>query len=98
MSDPVVTVTTTVMDGTVVRWHRDVQAAQTMRPVLSACREGVLVHGGYLTAIPDEWVAAARQAHELLARNPHADLSHLATHRHRGPSNGPLEPVGKGGD
>lgn len=98
MSDPVVTVTTTVMDGTVVRWHRSVYAAQTMSPEVSASRKGVRIHAAYLTEVPAEWVDAARAAHEVLAQNRVADLSHLATHRHRGPSNGPLEPVEKGGD
>lgn len=95
MTDPVITVKATVFDGTVVRWHRSLTAAENHHPFLSASRNGVMVHGEYLTDIPDELVAAARAAYEELRRNHDADLKHLATHRNRGFPNGPLEPVQK---
>lgn len=93
---PVVLVTPTVMDGTVVRWYRDVAAAEQYRPVLSASRNGVTVHAEYLTSIPDAWVDDARRTHTTLSRNRVADLRHLATHRHQHVPNGPLVEVNDG--
>lgn len=89
----VITVNTTIMQGTCVRWYRDVGQAANHRPVLSASREGVAVHAQYLTSIPETWVAAAKRAHQQLARDRQADMSRWATHVNRGPSNGPLVPV-----
>lgn len=94
MADPVVTVTPTVMSGTVVRWHRDLLAAENNSPVLSASRDGVRVHDAYLNTIPAAWVANATEVYEHLAAAGDADLSHLATHRRSGLS-GPLEPITK---
>ncbi|MEU6781494.1 hypothetical protein ABZ912_20000 [Nonomuraea angiospora] len=94
--DPVITVTATVMSGTVVRWHESLQAAENHRPVLSASREGVMTHNDvYLNEIPSEWISAAMQAYEKLRRAPRADMKHLATHRHSVVANGPLVPVEK---
>ena len=93
MTDPVITVTPTVMDGAVVRWYRSLHAAQHHRPTLSASRDGVTVHARFLTDIPDQWIDAAKRAHRTLADVHGADLDYLATHRHRGVLNGPLEPV-----
>jgi hypothetical protein len=90
---PVITIATTIMDGTVVRWFASVDAATNMRPALSASCHGVAVHAQYLSDIPHGWVVEAFQAHRELAANPSADLRHLATHRHRGALNGPLEEV-----
>jgi hypothetical protein len=95
MADPVITVTATVMDGQVVRWHRTVDAATNHRPVLSASRNGVAVHAEYLTDVPREWIDAAKAAHASLTASRNADMRHLATHQNRGFSNGPLEPVEK---
>lgn len=97
-NEPVVTVTATVMDGTVVRWHRSVSAAEIHRPTVSASRNGVMVHGEYLTDVPPEWIEAATKAYEQLRRARRADLTHLATHRHQGVLNGPLVPVERTGD
>ena len=89
-----VTVTATIMSGTVVRWHRNLTSAELHRPMLSASREGVMTHNDvYLNEIPPHWMAAAMEAYELLRRDPRADVRHLATHVHRGPSNGPLVPI-----
>lgn len=89
----VVTVTATVMSGTVVRWHRDLYAAEEHRPVLSASRDGVLIESGvYLHTLPPEWLAAATAAYEALKRDRGADMSALATHR-RAAMFGALEPV-----
>lgn len=92
MADPVITVTPTVQSGTVIRWHRDLLAAENNTPVLSASRDGVRVHDAYLNTIPATWVANATEVYEHLAAVRDADLSHLATHRRSGLS-GPLEPV-----
>lgn len=94
MSDtPIITVTATVMDGTVVRWHHTLSAAETFRPAVSASRRGVAIHAEYLTDVPAEWVTSATRAYETLRRAPRADMKHLATHRNRGVMNGPLVPV-----
>ena len=88
---PVITMTSTVMSGTVVRWHRSLSAAENVSPVLSASRDGVMIHGDqFLARIPQEWVDAANQAHRDLAAG--RDVRDLATHSHRG-FMGPLEPV-----
>lgn len=93
MTDPVITVTATLMDGQVVRWHRSVDDASIHRSVLSASRSRVGVSAEDLTDVPDEWIAAARAAHTELKTNRSADLRRLATHVNRGPSNGPLVPI-----
>lgn len=93
MSDPVITVTHTIMDGQVARWYRSVDAATHHSPVLSASRNGVMVHAEYLTNVPQEWVDAATAAYRELATDRNADVRSLATHRNRGVMNGPLEPV-----
>ncbi|MGP3917683.1 hypothetical protein [Nonomuraea sp. 10N515B] len=90
----IVTVNTTIMDGTVVRWFRSLDAAQTQRQVMSASRHGVRVEV-YLHEIPGEALRAANGAYETLRRDRNADVRHLATHVNRGPSNGPLVPVGE---
>jgi hypothetical protein len=87
---PVVTVTATIMDGTVARWYRHPDAT---RPVLSASRNGVMIHGDvFIHDLPTAWCEAAQDAHTRLRADRRADLSDLATHRRRGMS-GPLEPV-----
>ncbi|MFB4273032.1 hypothetical protein [Nonomuraea sp. GTA35] len=88
----IVTVTKAARDGSVVRWHTCLAAAETFRPVMTADRHGVRVNA-YLHEIPAEALRAAEQAYETLRRDREADVSHLATHVHRGPSNGPLVPV-----
>lgn len=90
---PVVTVTATIMDGTVVRWHRSLSAAECHAPTVTASRNGVMVPNGYVTDVPPEWMQAATQAYEKLRRAPRADMKHLATHRHNIVANGPLVPV-----
>ncbi len=96
MAEPVVTVTATVMDGQVARWHRTVEDAQNVNCVLSASRNGVVVHAEFLTGIPDEWVVSAKAAHRELAARRDADVRRLATHRHDGFPNGPPVPVPPG--
>ncbi|MGX4657087.1 hypothetical protein ACWCHM_26060 [Micromonospora sp. SCSIO 07396] len=89
----IVTVTPTLMDGTVVRWHWGESDANNpgIEPIVSASRNGVRV-GVYLHQVPADVMAAAQQAYDALSRDHHADLKHLATHRRRGLF-GPLEPV-----
>jgi hypothetical protein len=95
---PVVTVTPTIMGGTVARWYRDERSAENGRPVLSASRDGVMVHGEVYVAsdrghwhLPGEWIDSAREAHAALTADRRAYLGHLATHTH--PFFGPLVPV-----
>lgn len=92
---PVITVTSTIMDGTVVRWFSSVEAATNQRATLSASRRGVALHAEYLTDIPDRWVRHAIEVHRALAADPGADAAGLATHRRRGLF-GPLEEVPRG--
>ena len=88
----VVTVTPTVMDGTVVRWYETEREALHREPMISASRNGVLVTG-FLHEVPAEVLAAATAAFEALRADRNADLSHLATHRMRILA-GELEPIG----
>jgi hypothetical protein len=91
----VVTVTATVMDGTVVRWHRNTAAAEDCRAELaSASRNGVLVRG-YLHELPPGVLVAAERVHERLSADRRADFRYLATHRRDGLA-GPLVPVREG--
>lgn len=90
LCSPVVTVTPTIMSGTVVRWYRNVRAAEDGREVLSASRDGVMVTGGHL--LPAEWLTAATSAYEAMSRGQR-DMSHLATHRRTKILGGDLEPI-----
>ena len=87
----IVTVTPTIMDGTVVRWYHNENAVEYGREMVSASRNGVRVNG-YLTDVPGDVLSAAQQAYETLRRDDRTDISHLATHRRRGLF-GPLEPI-----
>jgi (2Fe-2S) ferredoxin len=94
MTAPVIMVKKVGHDTTVF-WYRTVKDATINRAVLSASARGVRVEGSvYLTTVPQKWVGAAAEAHEVLKANPYADVSHLATHRHGGGvSNGPIEKI-----
>lgn len=75
--DVVVLVFPTVMDGTVVRWYRDVRSAMYGGEIASASRNGV---GTNMAS--REVAMAAFDAHELLCRGE--DPLNLATHRRAG--------------
>lgn len=80
LAGPVITVTPTIMDGTVVRWYTGALAAEQSRPLLSASRQGVMIHGDVLIAdLPASWIEAAQDAHGRIAAG--YAVSHLATHR-----------------
>lgn len=81
----IVTVTPTILDGTVVRWFPDMPLSQisAVDAIVTASRNGVRVHS-YLDQVEPEPLAAARDACELLRRDRDADVSHLATHTRRG--------------
>jgi hypothetical protein len=91
-NDPVITVTPTITDGTVVRWYPSLDAAKRHDPVASASRNACVVDGD----VPEEWIRAAEQAHARLSADSDADMSHLATHRRR-LLMGDLEPIVKEG-
>lgn len=78
MSDPVITVTPTIQDGTVIRWFASESAVEYGRARVSASRNGVIVEGYLHDAEP--WIGAAQQAYEQLKRNDRTDMKHLATH------------------
>lgn len=92
----IVTVTPTVIDGTVVRWYFvEVDAEISgVDPDISASRNGVRI-GTFLHLVPADVLATAQQAHETLNADHHANLRHLATHR-RGGLFGPLKPITAG--
>lgn len=85
-------VTHTVGDGTVVRWYHTLAAAENHQVLLSASRNGVMIHGNvFWHDIPRHWLAAAELARVHLTRGQ--DVTHFATHRHDRFPNGPLVPV-----
>lgn len=98
----IVTVTPTIMDGWVVRWHTSLEAAEKVKPIVSASRNMVAIHTvNSDIAYPDAF-AAANKAHEgLRTLYPGADLPNdirkLATHK---PAYfmGPLEEIKNNGD
>jgi hypothetical protein len=96
-AEPVITVTPMIVAGTVVRWYHSTDDNE--RPVLSASREGVMIHGDvFWHDIPREWLNRAKDAHEMLKLSGgKRDVGHFATHKRRGLT-GPLEPVGGSGD
>lgn len=95
MTDTPVVVADTRSGDVVLRWHWNVDAAAyPANATLTASQRGVTV-GGYLTAVPADWVTAAVAAHRVLVADPDADLAAWVTHRHSGPSNGPLVPAGE---
>lgn len=80
--DPlIVTVTATIMDGQVVRWHLSEYSAKRVKPIVSASRNGVRIEA-WLHELPEGLLAAAREAWETLRRR--GDVKHLATHYTRG--------------
>jgi hypothetical protein len=92
----IVTVTATVMDGTVVRWHASERAEALGREQVSVSRNGVLVNG-YLHEVPEDVLTMAQEIHRGWQNNRNAwpDIGKLATHRRRGVL-GPLEPIRQG--
>lgn len=84
-----VTVTPTIMSGTVVRWFPSEEAMRSVSPAISASRDGVMGHGGhYLT--PDLF-QGAWDAHLAIKRGD--TVAHLATHRHAGLFSGEYERI-----
>lgn len=79
MSAAVVTVTPTILDGTVARWYRSETELAWGNETISASRNGVMGHGTYIT--PTDY-DAAWTAH--LAIKAGHDIQHLATHKRRG--------------
>lgn len=92
MSDPylpgcIVTVTSTAVDGAVVRWYPSLDRAERGDPIISASRNGVVFHEP--EHVTGTWRYYAYQAHIRLSQRG-ADMSALATHRRRSPMD-PLE-------
>lgn len=84
----IVTVTPTIMDGTVVRWYAGEDAEDRGEELASASRNRAIVADG----APDSLRCTAESVHAELRRNRNADLSYLATHR-RERLFGPLVPL-----
>lgn len=97
--EPIITVTPTVMDGTVVRWYRDLKDYEVAEPVLSASRNRWMTHGGKTAPqMPAEWLRVARETHTILREDWEADVSHLATHRAPRGRRGMLVPIQREGN
>jgi len=88
----VVVATATIMDGQVVRWYRSQAHATAHECSVSASGPRVSVHDDAYQTLPQEWVALAMDVHRQLARDPGANVQHVATHRRVG-STDTLEPV-----
>lgn len=85
----VITVTPTIMDGTVVRWYTNLAAAENGREMASASRNRVMLDGA-----PKTIADVAYIVHAQLKTDPNTDdLKHLATHRHTSLLGHNLEPV-----
>lgn len=84
----IVTVTPTIMDGTVVRWYAGEDAEDRAEELASASRNRAIV----ADSAPDSLRCTAESVHAALRQNRNADLNYLATHRREGLS-GPLVSV-----
>jgi hypothetical protein len=80
----VVVATATIMDGRVVRWYRSETHAAAHECSVSASAHRVSVHDDDYQTLPGEWVALAMDVHRQLARDPDANVGHVATHRRVG--------------
>lgn len=88
---PVVVAAHTVMSGLVVRWYR---SADMNRTVLSASRDGVMIHGDvFLHDLPASWLSDATDASEAINAGRPGAARALATHERQGFMNGPLTEV-----
>ena len=91
--DYVVTVTPTIMSGTVVRWFTGVEAAERCRPFLSASRYEVVTHVEGVTT--PELREQANAVQDALIKGDRDAAKRLETHRRRGLT-GPIEPLASG--
>lgn len=71
----VIIVNHTIMSGQVARWYPSLSAAYSGDAIVSASREGVIGHGGF---IQPAHFAAARATHLRLANGE--DVRNIATH------------------
>lgn len=79
---PVVIAAATVIDGTVLRWYRNIVLADHGGPLISASRRGVSIHTTYLHEVPAGWLEDAQRAYELLRdRHEERARAEMATHR-----------------
>lgn len=82
MSALVVTVTPTIMSGTVVRWFESLDHAERCHPFLSASRDEVITHvEGVVTPDLRQQVDAVQAALKVGNRET---VERLATHRREG--------------
>lgn len=88
----IVTITPTVLDGTVLRWY-DTEDDRGEHPVMSVSRTRVEVYRK--GAIDPAALLAACQAHAALKANRNADVRRYATHMRLHP-NRPLIPLKEG--
>src|SRR2546429_8075717 len=95
MSDaapPVVTATTTIMSGLVIRWR----AVARGDALLSASRACVMIHGDVDLARIEPWLDDARKAREALKAGRDGEARALATHEHAGFLSDDLVPIERG--
>lgn len=92
----IVTVTPTIMSGTVIRWFRSEAAADKCEPVVSASRECVQIHDprSFSLAERDAVLPVADECRRLLVLDKRDPVKARATHE--SPLFGDLRPVAKG--
>lgn len=71
---PVVVVSTTGVDGTMVWWYPDQWSADRNHVLMTACSRGVSVHTRWLHEIPENWLDDAKEVYRLLRSDPGADV------------------------
>jgi hypothetical protein len=92
----VVVATPTIQDGLVLRWYRDIEAAESSsREIVSASSRGVMLNGNvYLHTIPPAWIADAQRACDMLQHDQRDRAQEeYATHKHARVFSGELSEV-----
>lgn len=79
MSEAVIILFYTIMDGPVLRWYHSDAAAKHGSDYMSVSRNGVHI-SEFLDRIPEEEIAKAKRAARELNRDRRADVSSFATH------------------
>jgi hypothetical protein len=87
---PVVTADPTVGNGLVIRWRHSTED----RAVLSASRDGVMIHGGvFINNVIRQWIFDAERACEAIRAGREDDAKAMATHEWDRAFCGDLVPV-----
>lgn len=90
MIDPIIVVSSGGFGITFVRWYSDVWSAERNHVMMTVTNKGISIHTRYLEEVPESWINEARKIKDVLAADPYADVSKMATHKHSVTKNGPL--------